>query len=220
MNDPTPVERPRAHLSLTPTEAQSWGHGWISGVFANALAILGLGAVLCFHYPEWLTMPQLRAYYPLTYVRALLHVVLVTAFLLGTISVWLRRNKALGLTAIMIVLLAALLGGSRVPIDRDVPAGGIFGLDWFLFNLILFSAVYIPLERLFARYPDQSVFRPGWRTDLSYFFLNNLFYLPDRWPRKYGLAGDGRVPSGWLRQFIYPFHRGTAPVDTHANVEP
>src|SRR4029077_1007719 len=131
-------------------------------------------AVLCFHYPEWLTMPELRGRYPLPFVRALVHVVLVAAFLLGTASVWLRQNKALGLTGITLVLIAALLGGSRVPIDRDVPAGGLFGLDWFLLNLILFSVVYIPLERLFAKHPEQPVFRKSWRTDLTYFFLSNL----------------------------------------------
>ena len=170
----SPVPRPGAHLSLKTTEPQSFGHGWISGVFAVVLGILGLGAVLCFHYPEWLTMPELRGRYPLPYVRALVHVVLVAAFLLGTVSVCLRQNKALGLTGITLVLIAALLGGSRVPIDRDVPAGGLFGLDWFLLNLILFSVVYIPLERLFAKHPEQPVFRKAWRTDLTYFFLSNL----------------------------------------------
>jgi sterol desaturase/sphingolipid hydroxylase (fatty acid hydroxylase superfamily) len=174
MDDNPPTTRQSAHLSLKTTEPQSFGHGWISGVFAVMLGILGLGAVLCFHYPEWLTMPQLRGRYPLPYVRALVHVVLVAAYLLGTASVWLRRNKALGLTGIALVLIAALLGGSRVPIDRDVPAGGLFGLDWFLLNLILFSVVYIPLERLFAKRPEQPVFRKGWRTDLTYFFLSNL----------------------------------------------
>jgi lathosterol oxidase len=78
------------------------------------------------------------------------------------------------LTGIALVLIAALLGGSRVPTDRDVPAGGLFGLDWFLLNLILFSVVYIPLERLFAKYPEQPVFRTGWRTDLTYFFVSNM----------------------------------------------
>jgi lathosterol oxidase len=174
MDHETPSERPHAHFSLRTTEPQSFGHGWISGVFAVALAILGLGAVLCFHYPEWLTMPAIRRHYPLPFVRGLVHVVLVTAFLLGTASVWLRHNKALGLTGLTLVLIAALLGGSRVPIDRDVPPGGLFGLDWFLLNLILFSVVYIPLERLFAKRPEQPVFRKAWRTDLTYFFVSNL----------------------------------------------
>jgi len=173
MTDPTtPPQRP--HISLQSTESHEFGHGWISGVFSVLLGAIGLGAVLCLHYPEWLTMPELRGRYPLVYIRALIHVVLVAAFLLATASVWLRYNKALGLTGIGFVLVAALLGGSRVPIDRDVPTGGMFGLDWFLLNLILFSVVYVPLERLFAKHPDQPVFRIGWRTDLTYFFINSL----------------------------------------------
>ena len=61
--------------------------------------LIGLGAVVCFHYPSIFTVPELRALYPLPYVRALLHLVLVGAFLLGAISVTLRRNKALGVAA-------------------------------------------------------------------------------------------------------------------------
>jgi sterol desaturase/sphingolipid hydroxylase (fatty acid hydroxylase superfamily) len=174
MIDRTPTGRTDAHLSLHAGQSQAFGAGWISGVFSVALGAIGLGAVFCFRYPEWLTMPELRGRYPLMYMRALLHVVLVTAFLLGTASLWLRHNKALGLAGIGFVLVAALLGGSRVPVDRDVPAGGMFGLDWFLLNLILYSVVYVPLERLFAKHPEQPVFRGGWRTDLTYFFINSL----------------------------------------------
>jgi lathosterol oxidase len=174
MADPTRPVRLSAHVSLQTTQSQAFGQGWISGVFSVASGAIGLGTVLCFRFPQWLTMPELRGRYPLVYIRALLYVVLVAAFLLGTASVWLRHNKALGLTGIGFVLIAALLGGSQVPLDGEIPSGGLFGLDWFLLNLILFSAVYVPLERLFARHPEQPVFRRGWRTDLMYFFLNSL----------------------------------------------
>ena len=70
--------------------------------------------------------------------------------------------------------MAALLGGAQVPVGSSDSPHGIFGLDWFLLNLILYSIVYIPLERLFALHPLQPVFRSGWTTDLLYFFLNNL----------------------------------------------
>ncbi len=208
MSDETPVQPRGAHVSLKTTEDQSLGHGWISGVFAVALGILGLGAVLCFHYPEWLTMPELRGRYPLPYIRGLVHLVLVAAFVLGTVSVWLRQNKALGLTAITLVLIAALLGGSRVPIDRDVPSGGLFGLDWFLLNLILFSAVYIPLERLFARHPEQPVFRLGWRTDLTYFFLNNLMIQATTLLT----LGPAMVFFNWARNSLVVSWVGSAPL--------
>jgi lathosterol oxidase len=52
--------------------------------------------------------------------------------------------------------------------------GPFLGLDWFLLNLIVYSAVFIPLERLFARRREQPIFRHGWRTDLVYFFVSAL----------------------------------------------
>ena len=39
---------------------------------------------------------------------------------------------------------------------------------------MLYSAVFIPLERLFARRVDQPVFRRQWVVDLTYFFINSL----------------------------------------------
>lgn len=177
MNDqPAEDARPpiRAHFSLQTTEPTRFGHGWISGVFSVALGLLGLGAVLCFHFPQWLTMPALRGLYPVPYVRALLHLILVAAFLLATVSICLRYNKALGLTGIVLTLIAALLGGSQVPLAGELTEGPFLGLDWFLLNLIIYSAVYVSLERLFALHPEQPIFRKGWRTDLSYFFLNTL----------------------------------------------
>ena len=32
-------------------------------------------------------------------------------------------------------------------------------------------------------------------------------YLPDRWPDAYGIGGGPRVPSGFARQFLWPFRR-------------
>jgi sterol desaturase/sphingolipid hydroxylase (fatty acid hydroxylase superfamily) len=31
------------------------------------------------------------------------------------------------------------------------------------------------------------------------------YYMPGRWPKAYGLAGDHKLPSNWLTQLIYPF---------------
>jgi sterol desaturase/sphingolipid hydroxylase (fatty acid hydroxylase superfamily) len=44
--------------------------------------------------------------------------------------------------------------------------------------------------------------------------LFGTFYLPnDRWPTAYGLADGTPIPSGYLRQFAYPFraNRSRAP---------
>ena len=164
-------------------EPRHFGSGWLSGTLSSALGLIGLGAVLCFRYPALLTMPELRALYPIPYVRALLHVVLVAAFVLGLISVCLlvppmavrvRRRKTLGAAGIALTLIAALLGGSRVPVDGEIRSGPFLGVDWFLLNVIVYSAVFIPLERFFALRPAQRIFRREWRTDLAYFFVSAL----------------------------------------------
>ena len=155
-------------------QSRALGSGWMSGVLSVALGGIGLGAVFCFHYPSILTMPELRSLYPVPFIRALLHLVLVGSFIAGVISVCLRRRKILGMVGISLTLGAALLGGSRVPLDGELQNGPFLGLDWFLLNLMAYSAVFIPLERLFARLPEQDVFRRAWRTDLAYFFLSAL----------------------------------------------
>lgn len=165
---------PRAHFSLMTSEPSSFGYGWISGLLSALFGIVGLGAVLCFHFPDLFTMPRLRSYYPVASIRAALHILLVASFLLGIISVCLRRNKALGVIGMMLTLIAALLGGSRVPITGELTEGPFLGLDWFLLNLIVYSAIYIPLERFFAKHTLQPTFRPQWRVDLTYFFINTL----------------------------------------------
>ncbi|MFO0945739.1 MAG: sterol desaturase family protein [Planctomycetota bacterium] len=79
----------------------------------------------------------------------------------------------LGTVGIVCVLSAALLGGAFVPLG-DPRHETFLGLDWFVLNLMVYSAVYIPLERFFAKYPEQPTFRKEWHVDLAYFFINTL----------------------------------------------
>ena len=48
----------------------SFGHGFISVLLSAILGIAGFGAVLCLHFPEYLTHADLRAMYSLGYRRA------------------------------------------------------------------------------------------------------------------------------------------------------
>ncbi len=153
-------------------QPKNFGNGWISGALSVTLGAIGVGAVLCFHFPWILTMPELREVYPIAYVRALLHLVLVGSFVLGVVSIILRHSKAAGLTGIGLTLLAAVMGGSRVQIDGEMRDGPFLGLDWFLLNLIAFSILFVPLEQLFPKREEQPIFRTSWRTDLTYFFIS------------------------------------------------
>jgi lathosterol oxidase len=174
VSNPTARGKRRHHVSLATTEPTEFGHGWLSGVASVVLGLIGLGTVLCFRFPSFLTMPELRAMYPIPWIRALLHLILVIAFIMGAISIWLRYNKALGLAGISMVLIAALLGGSGVSVQDELRRGPFLGLDWLLLNLIGYSVVFIPLERLFPLHAGQPVLRRSWRLDLAYFGVSSL----------------------------------------------
>src|SRR5262245_738911 len=140
-------------IDVPPERQKHFGSGWIAGVLSVLLGIIGLLAVICFHFPSLLTVEDARRYYAenLVLVRGVLHVVLVSSFLLGVLSVSLRQNKTLGLVGCFLVLISALLGGSQVPIDDQFDKHVYLGLDWFLLNLIVTAAIFVPLERLFGR---------------------------------------------------------------------
>jgi sterol desaturase/sphingolipid hydroxylase (fatty acid hydroxylase superfamily) len=161
-------------VSLETFEPTRFGSGFIAGLLSAVLGIAGLGAVLTLRFPQFLAYGELRTIYTIPYVRALLHIVLVSSFLLGSLSAVLRRNKMLGLTGISLTLVASLLGGAQAPLGEVESNRSYLGLDFFVLNLILYSAVFIPLERLFALRPEQPVFRPQWTLDLTYFFVNTL----------------------------------------------
>jgi lathosterol oxidase len=175
MSDPRPSGRPRAHFALETSEPMSVGHGFISGLLSALLGIAGFGVVLSLRFPEYLTQADLRPMYSSLYVRALIHLTLVTSFLLGSVSAVLRANKTLALTGLGFTLAAALLGGSSVALSGPVEGRESWlAFDFFVLNLLLYSAVFVPLERLFALRAGQPVFRRHWMVDLTYFFVNSV----------------------------------------------
>lgn len=135
---------------------------------------LGLLAVLVLWFPDWLTTPSFRQLYPLPIVRALIQVVIAAGFLCGCISMLLRRRKVLGLTGSACSILAALLGGGGVALPEALDSRPTLGLDWFLLNLFVLALLFVPLERLFPRLPEQDTFRVGWTTDTVHFLMSHL----------------------------------------------
>jgi lathosterol oxidase len=147
--------------------------GWVTGVLSTVLGALALGAVLCLWFPALLTTPALRDVYPMELVRATIKGALGIAFVLGVTSAVLKRRKALGLTGAGLALVATVMGGSEVAVATPVARSTHVGLDWFLLDLFLLSAIFVPIEVLFARV-DQPTFREQWRTDLTHFGVSHL----------------------------------------------
>ena len=194
-------------------ESTGFGTGWWSGILAAFFGFLAFGAVLCLHFPQLLTSPELRSHYPMHVIRVLIQCLIAAAILFGIVSSILRKKKILAFTGLLLATAATLLGGSSVPINQTLGDGPAIGFDWFLLDMFLMALIYVPLERLWPQYPDQGTFRSQWTLDVVYFMsthlpiqiLSFLVLLPATQATKYlGVPAlqhlIARLP--WLLQFF------------------
>ena len=102
------------------SEPGDFGTGWISGTASVFFGLLGFGGALCLHFPGLLSLPDARAVYPMTIIRALIQGTIVLAIVLGAISGLLRERKVLAVTGASLGLLAAIIGGGSTPLPDEV----------------------------------------------------------------------------------------------------
>jgi sterol desaturase/sphingolipid hydroxylase (fatty acid hydroxylase superfamily) len=159
---------------LGDAEDTGFGTGWWSGVTAAFFGALSFGGVLCLHFPQLLSSPELRPHYPMHAIRLLLQGLIVAAVFFGIVSSILRTKKVLALTGMLLAVAAAALGGSSVPINETLTDGPAIGLDWFLLDMFLMALIYVPIERLWPQYRDQGTFRDQWTLDVVYFMSTHL----------------------------------------------
>lgn len=151
------------------------GQGIVTGVLALSLAFLCLLGVLAFHFPEYLTTPQLRKSYDVAVMRQLLFWSMVVAGGLSLVNIAFNRSRWLSGFAFLLVVLSALLGGHKVEVDPNFPDHTPYiGLDWFILDLLGSALIFIFIEKLFALRKDQPVFRPEWQTDFHHFLVNHM----------------------------------------------
>ena len=150
------------------------GHGLISGVIALSLAILCFLGVLAFHFPEYLTTPQLRKSYNVEVIRVIMFAALVIAGGISLVNVIFNRSRWLSAFAFLLVAATALLGGHKVPVNDFADNTPYIGLDWFILDLLGSSLIFIFIEKLFKHRKDQPVFRPEWQTDFHHFIVNHM----------------------------------------------
>jgi sterol desaturase/sphingolipid hydroxylase (fatty acid hydroxylase superfamily) len=150
------------------------GRGMVSGVIALSLAILCFLGVLAFHFPEYLTTPQLRKNYDVDTLRTVMYWAMVVAGSIALFNIAFGRVRWLSFGAFVLVGLTLLLGGHKVPVN-DFPDGTPYiGLDWFILDLLGSALIFIFIEKLFALRKDQPVFRPEWQTDFHHFIVNHM----------------------------------------------
>jgi sterol desaturase/sphingolipid hydroxylase (fatty acid hydroxylase superfamily) len=157
-----------------PIAVRGFGSGWFAGFFALLFAICGFAMVLALRYPEWLAMPELKALKDWPEFRVAVHLMLLASYALALLSLLLRPRKALGVTALVIGLAAALLGGSNVQASDTQSWGIFFGLDFFVVNLLVTGFMFAPIERFFPHRAEQRLFRIEWREDLFYYLISSM----------------------------------------------
>ena len=101
------------------------GKGKITGIIALTLGGLAVLAVLAFHFPEYLTTPDLRKKYDVGLLRQVLLVGMVIAGGMAIANVVQRRNRWLNGTALALIVLAAAMGGRRHDPGHRLPVKSI-----------------------------------------------------------------------------------------------
>lgn len=151
------------------------GRGLVTGAIALSLAILCFLGVMAFHFPQYLTTPQLRQQYDVGLMRQLLFAAMVIAGGLSLVNVLFNRARWLSTFAFALVTLSALLGGHQVEVNPNFPDHTPYiGMDFFILDLLGSALIFIFIEKLFALRKDQPVFRPEWQTDFHHFIVNHM----------------------------------------------
>lgn len=164
--------------SLQRLYAQSghlpYGVGKISGVIAYSIAILCFLGVIAFHFPQYLTTPDLRQKYSVDVLRWVMLGGLVISGGISLANIILGRMRWLNSFALAIVALTVALGGPAVPVGDFPDNTPYIGLDWFILDLLGSTLIFILLEKLRPLYKSQPVFRPEWLTDFVHFAINHF----------------------------------------------
>jgi sterol desaturase/sphingolipid hydroxylase (fatty acid hydroxylase superfamily) len=150
------------------------GRGLVTGTIAFSLAVLCFLGVLVFHFPQYLSTPELRRSYNVDVMRLVLLTSMVIAGGLALVNIIFNRSRWLSAFAFLLVAAAALLGGHKVPVNDFADNTPYIGLDWFILDLLGSSLIFIFIEKLFAHRKEQPVFRAEWQTDFHHFVVNHM----------------------------------------------
>ena len=174
------------------------GKGMISGVTALALAILCFLGVLAFHFPEYLTTPQLRKSYNVDVMPLLMFWSMVLAGALALFNVVRDRARWLAFAAFVLIGLTLALGGHKMPVNDFVSVRVRLGP--------LRHVIVTPNFHHWTHSADTEAIDRNYAAHFT--FLDHLFGTAakaDRaWPERYGVVGN-YVPNGFFKQLAFPF---------------
>jgi len=163
-------------IQKDPTKEFRFGEGRISGYLSLILGILSLLAVFAYLYPSYLTTTDLRKVYDATALQTVLKYGMYFSLLFGCLTLVLNKAKYkyFGLAGIGLTLIGFALGGYKIPVGAVEPKELSLGVDWLILAFLGSTIIFMVLEKLFPKYPDQLIMRPEWDVDLFYFTFNHL----------------------------------------------
>jgi sterol desaturase/sphingolipid hydroxylase (fatty acid hydroxylase superfamily) len=150
------------------------GRGLITGVIAFSLAILCFLGVLAFHFPEYLTTPELRKKYSVELLRQIMFGAMALAGGMSIVNLIFRRTQWLSGAALVLIGITILLGGHRVPVGDFPDNTPYIGVDWFILDLLGSTMIFVLIEKMFPLHKKQAVFRAEWQTDFTHFIVNHF----------------------------------------------
>lgn len=159
---------------LGASGALRFGRGLIATIIALGLGFLCLLGVIAFHFPEYLTTPELRHQYSVDVLRQAMFIALLVAGAISLANLVLGVRRRLNLVAFALVVIAVALGGSRVPVGDFPDNTPYIGLDWFILDLLGSTLIFVAIEKLLPLRKGQPVFRLEWQTDLKHFAVNHF----------------------------------------------
>lgn len=171
-------ELPERIVILDKKNEFVFGQGKISGYLSAFLGFMSFLAVLAFQFPSYLTTEELRKVYDAEFLQEVLKYAMFSAlffsvltFVLGANGGQTRKHGAIG---VLFTLLGFACGGYTIEVG-PVPKSDIaLGVDWLILAFVVSAIVFIFLEKVFPKYPDQVILREEWKLDFGYFCFNHL----------------------------------------------
>lgn len=104
--------------------------------------------MLAFHFPQYLTTPELRRSYDVGVIRQIMFWAMVMAGSLALVNIIFNRSRWLSAFAFGLVALTVMLGGHSVNVDPNFPDHTPYiGLDWFILDFLGSSRIFIFIEK-------------------------------------------------------------------------
>src|SRR5690606_34316069 len=138
-----------SHGSLKP------GSGLVTGVVALSLGILCFLGVLAFHFPQYLTTPELRRNYDVATIRHIMFAAMVLAGGLSLVNLLFNCSCLLSIFAFLLVVLIALLEMLKVTLIVFADGTQYSGLDWLILDLQGSALIFTFIVKLIALFKDQ-----------------------------------------------------------------